>query len=76
MSEDKLDELRSKLEKEGDDIYGSPSPGRKKGSGIALINVDKRLKFYYGRQYGLKIRSTLDIGTMIEINLPLMNNSE
>ena len=76
MSEDKLEELRSKLEKEGDDIYGSPSPGRKKGSGIALINVDKRLKFYYGRQYGLKIRSTLDIGTMIEINLPLMNNSE
>jgi len=76
MSEEKLEELRSKLEKEGDDIYGSPSPGGKKGSGIALINVDKRLKFYYGSQHGLKIRSTLDIGTMIEINLPLMNNSE
>lgn len=76
MREEKLEELRGKLEQDGDDSYGSPSPGKKKGSGIALINVDKRLKFYYGRQYGLKIRSTLDIGTMIEIHLPLMNSSE
>ena len=43
---------------------------RRKGAGIALANVDRRLKFYYGRQYGLRIRSTLGVGTMVEINLP------
>ncbi len=76
MSEGMLEELRKKLEREDEDSTAHSAKGRKKGSGIALINVDKRLKFYYGHQYGLKVRSTLGTGTMVEINLPLDKNGE
>lgn len=70
MSEKRLESLRQSLDgvqKEQEEF----SRGRKrKGAGIALVNVDRRLKFYYGHQYGLRVRSTLGVGTMVEIHLP------
>lgn len=74
MSEETLVRLRQKLEREEDETGGQRTERKGKGSGIALKNVDKRLKFYYGCQYGLKIRSTLDVGTMVEIHLPYPKN--
>lgn len=72
MSEDTLAALRRKLSQDNEeDVLIREQERKKKGSSIALLNVDRRLKFYYGRQYGLKVRSTLDIGTMVEISLPL-----
>lgn len=70
MSEERLEQLRRNLEgtREGQEMFSGEE--RRKGAGIALANVDRRLKFYYGRQYGLRIRSTLGVGTMVEINLP------
>lgn len=38
--------------------------------GIGIKNVDKRLQSIYGKDYGLKIQSTIDIGTKILINIP------
>ncbi len=70
MSEATLKRLRRRLECDEEEGPDTPEK-RKKGSGIALVNVDKRLKFYYGNQYGLKVRSTLEVGTTVEINLPL-----
>lgn len=71
MSEAALEKLRWKLDEEEE-----KQEIRKKGSGtgIALQNVNKRLKFYYGSQYGLKIQSTLDVGTLVEITLPYLKN--
>ncbi len=43
---------------------------RKRGSGIGLINVHRRIKLYYGEDYGLEIKSELDEGTTIIIHLP------
>jgi len=40
------------------------------GSGIALTNVNSRIKMMYGEEYGLHIYSTRGFGTMIEILLP------
>jgi two-component system sensor histidine kinase YesM len=39
-------------------------------SGIALINVNQRLKFYFGEEYGLNIESTVGCGTSVEIIMP------
>lgn len=44
-------------------------PSRKK-NGIALINVDQRLRFYFGPEYGLKIFSMKNVGTTVQIELP------
>lgn len=74
MSETVLGRLRQKLEREEEEEEVQGIRRKGKGSGIALKNVDKRLKFYYGSQYGLKIRSTLDVGTLVEINLPYLKN--
>ncbi|MCB7317424.1 sensor histidine kinase [Lacrimispora sp. 210928-DFI.3.58] len=71
MREETLERLRRRLDQQDEEEYFGAPEKKKKGSGIALLNVDKRLKFYYGNQYGLKVRSTLDVGTTVEINLPL-----
>lgn len=44
---------------------------RKRGSGIGLRNVDRRIKLCFGEDYGLKIKSEPDVGTKITIHLPM-----
>ena len=43
---------------------------RKHGSGIGLKNVDQRIKLYFGKEYGLEIKSEPDVGTRVRIHLP------
>ncbi len=43
---------------------------RAKGSGIALPNVSRRIKLLFGEAYGLRVMSTLGLGTDVEISLP------
>ena len=38
---------------------------------IGLLNVHQRIQSYYGKQYGISIDSTLNKGTIVDINLPL-----
>lgn len=42
-----------------------------KDSGFGLNNVHKRLKLYYGDEYGLKISSELNKGTKITVIIPV-----
>lgn len=44
---------------------------RKRGSGIGLINVNQRIKLYFGEDYGLHIESEPDEGTKVTIHLPM-----
>lgn len=53
-----------------------PKSTRKKGSGIGVINVKKRLEIYYGPPYGLQIESEADEGTIVTIVLPKQEISE
>lgn len=41
-----------------------------KGGGIALLNVNNRIRLLFGEEYGLVAYSTPDVGTDIEICLP------
>lgn len=42
------------------------------GNGIALYNVNQRLKITFGETYGLQVYSTEGIGTDVEILMPLV----
>ncbi|RCX16834.1 two-component system sensor histidine kinase YesM [Anaerobacterium chartisolvens] len=42
-----------------------------KESGFGLNNVHKRIKLYYGNQYGLKIQSEFKKGTQVAVLIPM-----
>ncbi len=39
-------------------------------SGIALLNIQKRIKTIYGKEYGMEIESTQGVGTDITVTIP------
>jgi LytS/YehU family sensor histidine kinase len=43
-------------------------------TGIGINNVHNRLKYYFGDEYGLEIKSELGKGTEVKINLPKIND--
>jgi sensor histidine kinase YesM len=43
-------------------------------TGIGISNVHKRLKYYFGDEYGLEINSELGQGTEVKIKLPKIND--
>jgi two-component system sensor histidine kinase YesM len=45
-------------------------------AGIALQNVNNRIKLIYGDNYGLSVSSTVGFGTEVNIVLPLLNQHE
>ena len=48
----------------------------KRTSGIALRNVNQRLRLYFGSEYGLHVNSILNVGTDVEMVLPFMDDLE
>mgnify|MGYP001016907049 CR=1 FL=1 len=41
-----------------------------KQGGIALVNVNNRIRLLYGEEYGVSITSTQNVGTTVEVTLP------
>ena len=62
-------ELEQLLDRFSDRAADRTAEKPKKG-GIALINVNKRIKLYYGEEYGLEINSLEQLGTEVKILLP------
>lgn len=46
------------------------------GNGIGINNANKRLKYYYGQEYGVIIKSEIDKGTEVTLRLPRNSVSE
>ncbi|OPJ59633.1 cache domain-containing sensor histidine kinase [Clostridium oryzae] len=46
----------------------------KKTNGIGIKNVNDRIKLYFGKKYGLKIKSELNKGTRISLIIPAITN--
>jgi two-component system sensor histidine kinase YesM len=66
MSEEILEDINKKLRQ-------SPmvvSYSKKRGNGIAISNVNNRLKLLFGKEYGINISSTWMVGTEVEITIP------
>jgi two-component system sensor histidine kinase YesM len=44
-------------------------------SGFGIGNVNKRIKLYYGKQYGLSIESEYDVGTRVRLVIPTVKDA-
>lgn len=69
MERERLVELNEKLNRSSFD-YAKPESEAK--GGIAIINVNSRIQLLFGEEYGLCIYSTHNVGTDVEITLPLI----
>ncbi len=65
----KLGQIQKRLNDDSDEI--TPD-----GEGFGLANVNKRIKLYYGYQYGLTIDSQYQQGTRVTVLIPLEKESE
>ncbi|MCM3270199.1 cache domain-containing sensor histidine kinase [Paenibacillus elgii] len=68
MPEDRLAEVREKLEANRLVDGGDDAPGKK--GGIGIVNVHRRIQMVFGEQYGLHIESRLDEGTKVTMVMP------
>ncbi len=64
------DEKNYVIKIEDDGVGFNPGSQNPVGDGIALKNIDTRLKSIYGEDYGLKIHSSENIGTKVLIDIP------
>lgn len=48
----------------------------KHGSGVGLVNVNNRVQLLFGKEYGLKVESEPDEGTVVSIVIPAVPYTE
>lgn len=69
MEEELLNSINQRLHEVSG--QGLKQDSAEKG-GIALINVNNRIKLQFGEKYGLRIYSIKNFGTSVEVTLPLL----
>src|SRR5690554_1632555 len=67
-----LEEIRKGL-CSGEDIN---KENNKESIGIGLINIHKRIQLYFGKEYGLSIKSWQNLGTVVNISYPLSTEGD
>lgn len=72
MTEDKARALLEKTESD----YSSFSSQKKRGSGVGVINVHRRIQLRFGSVYGLRVISAPDEGTDVQVLLPAIPFTE
>lgn len=70
MDEKTLAKLNSRL---GKNALGVQKEEQRKG-GLALVNVDHRIRLLFGDTYGLHVFSTLGSGTDVEVTIPIVTS--
>lgn len=68
MSEETLMEIQNKLSEEA----SFTELGHRNKQGIGLKNIHSRIELYYGKGYGLSIKSRINEGTSITIRVPVL----
>ncbi len=64
------------LQEEVDMLLTNKTRVRGKGSGIGLWNIHQRICLHFKGDYGLSIKSELDVGTTVTIHLPKIEYSD
>jgi len=72
MSAAVLDDIHKRLARVPTQRPGNE--GNRTG-GIALVNVDNRIKILFGEQFGLMVSSVPNLGTRVAISLPIKKDS-
>lgn len=73
MPEETVSKINSYLEKVA---VTHVSENHRKRGGIAMKNVNSRIKLLFGEEYGVQVYSTVNIGTDIKIILPKIRKGE
>jgi two-component system sensor histidine kinase YesM len=68
FSQEKLAQIEAELQDDSGDI--------KLERGFAIGNVNKRIKLYYGKQYGLSIKSKFNTGTCVTLIIPAIKSDQ
>lgn len=76
IPKDKLKKLNDSLNEKHNGTGQSVPVRQGEGNGLALRNVNERIQIYYGSSYGISIYSTVNVGTEVEIRLPLIRDEE
>ena len=74
MPEKKLKELNEKLRRLEVDMDDTEKDVEKKPArgGIAIVNVNRRIKLLFGEEYGIHVYSREGVGTDVVVELPLV----
>ncbi|MEF9941934.1 MAG: histidine kinase [Lachnospiraceae bacterium] len=73
MAPERLQEINNKLHNLSMDYVSENSEAK---GGIAIVNVNSRIKLLFGEEYGICIYSVLNLGTDVEITLPVIVEEE
>ncbi len=60
---------------DGEPLAGGCRESRR-GSGVGLANVEKRIKIVFGEEYGLEVESAWEEGTRVRIRIPAVPYTE
>ena len=72
MDEETLNRVNSQLGRGG--FSARMEDGNR--TGLALVNVDNRIRLIFGEEYGLHVYSMPNVGTTVEITLPVVTNEQ
>ena len=72
MDEETLNRINSQLGRGG--FSARMEDGNR--TGLALVNVDNRIRLTFGEEYGLHVYSMPNVGTTVEITLPVVTNEQ
>lgn len=53
-------------------LSGPASAVHGRGTGIGMRNVNERIRIYFGREYGVEVKSEPDEGTVVRMRMPLV----
>ena len=71
MDRTTLDKLNAKLGSKEEEVknYAHPEKG-----GVALVNVNNRVHLIFGEEYGMHVYSLENVGTSVELTIPVVMN--
>lgn len=72
MSLERLQQINDRLERKEQ----TDNSEKKLKGGIALYNINARIKLLYGKEYGIAVYSVENEGTVVEISLPVRKKKD
>ena len=68
----KLEEAIDEVEDNGVGFEKAKKQATMKMGGVGVKNVNKRIQFYYGEEYGVRVDQEYKTGARVIISLPLV----
>ncbi|GHU62089.1 hypothetical protein AGMMS49983_02940 [Clostridia bacterium] len=76
ISPELLADITNRIDSLSESEIGQLDDIKESHTGIGLININQRIKLQFGNEYGLRVASTVGVGTQIEVILPYILEEE